>query len=134
MALPDHIRAAIAQRQRQRTRIAQTIDLLLCESRLAGTAGQLVQTAMALQQEDNCDLNGTPGVRTAITVEREAWERVQRTVIGDVSPEESQQVRRYLETIKRVIEVQATLIDLAIPDAQPLQALWDEYQQRHGKL
>ena len=134
MALPDHVRTTIAQRQQQRTRIAHTVEVLLSETRLAGVTGHLVQTAIGLLQDDECDLNGTPGVRTAITVEREAWERLQQGINDQLRDSQVQQARACLDTIKRVIEVQATLIDLAIPDqARPLQALWDEYQQRYGK-
>jgi len=76
-------------------------------------------------------LNGTPGVRSALAVERRAREQLEQAVsTGDAG----RQAMHFVETIKRAIEVQATLIDLAIPETRhPLQDLYEEYQQRFGK-
>ena len=134
--LPDHILTAILQRQRQRSRCAHIIETLLDDQRLTAMAPQFLKTGSALLAEDQCDLNGTPGMRAAITVEQEAWQGLQRALIGApaVSADEARRAREHLETIKRVIDVEATLIELAIPAATPapLQVLYDEYQQRYG--
>ena len=131
--LSDEIKTNLAQRQQTRTRCAQSIATMLAEPALTTVARQLVDRALQLLHEDTCDLNGTPGVRTAIGVERTAWERLQPITAGALSTEECRQAETLLETIKRVIAVQATLIELAIPDQScPLQDLYDEYQQRYG--
>src|SRR5437879_3903957 len=114
--IPDHIRTTIAQRQRQRAHCAQTIELLLPDSRLAPMAEQFLRAALNLLHEDECDLNGTPGVRAAIDVERTGWEALQRIRIPPTTADESRRAIGYIETIKRAVEVQATLMDLAIPE------------------
>jgi hypothetical protein len=133
--LPDHIRTSIAQRQRQRLRCAQTIALQLGDPRLATTATHLLEKGLALLSEDKADLNGTPGVRAAIVVETESWEVLRRLSLRPCTSDELRRVHEQIETIKRTIEVQGTLIELAVPaeatNATPsLQVLWDEYQQR----
>ena len=131
--LPDHIRIQLSQRQQQRVRCAQTVSQLLDDQRLTSLAAHFIHNAVALLKEDECDLNGTPGVRTAINVERDAWQALQRLTIGPLKSEERVHARERIETIKRSIDVQATLIDLAIPaPSRPLQDLYSEYQQRYG--
>jgi hypothetical protein len=132
--IPDHIRTSIAQRQRQRARCAQTIELLLAEPQLASMAAQFLETAMHLLHEDECDLNGTPGVRAAISVEKTGWEALQHVGVPPICGDELRRASGYIETIKRAIEVQATLMDLAIPTTageHPFRALLDEYSQRY---
>ncbi len=91
----------------------------------------------ALLNEDKADLNGTPGVRAAIAVEQDAWTSLARiaTAASPCTPDDVQRAHEQIETIKRAIEVQSTLIELAIPkhdESRPLQALYDQYQQRYG--
>ena len=89
---------------------------------------------MSLLHEDECDLNGTPGVRAAIDVEKTGWEALQRISIPPTTSEDSRRALGYIETIKRAVEVEATLMDLAIPvknGDQPLRALLDEYELRY---
>jgi hypothetical protein len=136
--LPDHIRTTIAQRQRQRKLCAQAVELLLSEPRIAITAEHLVQKGMTLLKEDQCDLNGTAGIREASSLEKEAWEALERVIphTSTISNYEALRAREHIETIKRLVDLQATLIELAIPispKAAPLQVLWEQYQHRHGQ-
>jgi hypothetical protein len=135
--LPDHIRTGIAQRHRQRIRCAQTVAILLSEPRMAPLAELLLTQGPALLGEDKADLNGTPGVRAAITVEEEAWTALARIAANApaCTPDDLHRAHEQIEAIKRAIEVQSTFIELAIPthdDSRSLQALYDQYQQRYG--
>ena len=97
-------------------------------------AEQFVRTALNLLHEDECDLDGTPGVHAAIDVEKTGWEALQRISIPPANSEDSRRAGGYIETIKRAVEVQETLMDLAIPATRgdhPLHALLDEYEQRY---